>query len=142
MNAKLWTEKQGVTLVELAVAAGIFAIAFVFLLGGLIEMNQTNAVSENQAVCSAYLESVTEEIQGLTYDQLLVYQAPALPGLGADSAIVVEAFRTATIKVRLPVDPATFTGTFPNPIPIQVRAVWIDQQGRANTTSVTTFHRR
>jgi Flp pilus assembly pilin Flp len=141
MTAKFLKEECGVTLLELAIAAGIFAMVIVFLMGGLIEVNQTNLITENQTVVSSQLESVVEEIQSLTYDQLLQYQPPDLPGLGVDSAIIVNAFRVGGGTVTLPVSD-TFTGTLPNPVPIQVRAVWIDLQGRANTANVTTFHRR
>lgn len=142
MNAKFWTEESGVTLVELAIAAGILTLSLVFLMGGLIEMNQTNEITENQTVVSAQLESVVEEIQGLTYDALLDYQAPNLPGLGIDSSIAVTTFRASGGPVTLPIDTETFTGTLPNPLTIEVRAVWIDAQGRASAARVTTFHRR
>ncbi len=142
MKATHWTEEQGVTLVELAVAAGIFALSFVFLMGGLIEMNHTNSISEDQTICSAHLEAVAEEIQSLTYDELLQYQAPAIDGLSADSNLSVFAFRENQEPVRLPVNMDEFSGTLPNPLPLGIRALWTDQDGRPRIARVMTFHRR
>ncbi len=141
MAPQILSDENGVTLVELVIAAGILTVAMVLLMGGLIEMNQTNAISENQAVASAQLESVVEEIQSLSYEDLLAYQPPAFDGLGADSAIVVEAFRSNGGTVMLPVG-ATFSETLPNPAPVRVRIVWVDLQGRAYASAVSTFHRR
>ncbi len=139
---KALREECGVTLVELMIAAGVLAVAIVLLLGGLISIGETNAITENQTVASAYLESVVEETQALSYDQLLAYQPPAMTGLGASSTIQVQCMDSAGNPVMLPVDPASLGGALPNPTEVQITVVWNDVRGRVFTARTSTLCRR
>ena len=136
------TDERGVTLIELMIASGILAMAMVFLMGGLISISDTNKITENQTLASSHLESVIEELQGLSYDQLLEYQPPVLPGLGASSTIQVAALNSGGNQVPLPVDPATLNAPLPNPAEVRITVIWNDVRGRVYSTRASTLCRR
>lgn len=142
MNRGRFCESAGVTLIELMIASGILALAFVLLLGGIISINQTNAITENQAHASAHLESVIEELQGLSLEQLLAYQPPALPGLGAASSIQLTCLDSGGNSVPLPIDASTLSAPIPNPAEVQITVLWSDTRGRLYTARTSTFCRR
>ncbi|MCL4692387.1 MAG: type II secretion system GspH family protein [Candidatus Hydrogenedentes bacterium] len=142
MAATTWRDESGVTLLELTVASGILAVALVLLMGGLVSIADTNEITENQSMASSHLESVIEEIQALPYDQLLEYQPPALPGLGATSTVQVAGIDSGGNQVLFPVDPATLGTPLPNPTEVQVTITWNDVRGRPYTARASTLCRR
>lgn len=142
MDVKTWTNEAGVTLLELTIASGILAVALVLLMGGLVSIADTNEITENQSMASSHLESVIEEIQSLSYDQLLEYQPPALPGLGAQSTIQVAGIDSSGNQVMLPVDAATLGTPLPNPAEVRVTVTWNDVRGRLYAARASTLCRR
>jgi type II secretory pathway pseudopilin PulG len=142
MTGKFLNDECGVTLLELTIASGILAMAFVLIMGGLISIGETNKITETQSLASSHLESVVEELQGLSYDQLLDYEPPVLPGLGASSTIQIVAINSGGNQVLLPVDPATLGSPLPNPTEVQITAVWNDVRGRVYTMRASTLCRR
>lgn len=137
-DSRKFRANDGVTLVELMIAAGILATVFVFLLQGVIDIDTTNSIGANYVVANTQLSSVVEEIRSLTYDELLAYQPPALPGLGASASMQVACTDNNGAQIMLP----TATGSFPNPIEVQVTILWQDKHGRLHTDRMSTLHRR
>lgn len=136
---RLHANKGGFTLIESMVAGSVLLVSMVMVAGSLARISQTNAVTQDQAVATAQMMSVSEQIRGMEYTELLAYTPPAFKGLGNSSAIQVTLVDGDGGLVPTPVVNQT---TFPNPLEVKVTVTWRDTLGRTYSKSVSAVHRR
>lgn len=129
----------GLTLLEIMIAAGIMATAFVLILGSLTSISDTGNSSEARAQANVHLASVLEEIQNISYDELLAYVPPDRPGIGSAQQLEVVCLDSGGSEVTLPSTPDALGGPLPNPLEVQVRFSWIDSKGRPASTRLSTL---
>ncbi len=127
---------EGMTLIELMIAAGIAAIAFVLLSGSLMSIATTNATTDDHATAAIHVNSVMEEIRPLDRVGLLAYAPPAFRGLGASEQVAVQIQDAAGNWVNLPA-PALAPAP-PNPARLRVTVAWLDNHGRNQQVRVGT----
>lgn len=132
---------EGMTLLELMIAAGVMAMAFVFMFGSYAGISTASASSEELAIATAHISTVMEEIRGRpSYAALLAYQPPALTGLGVTETIQVVCLNSAGAAVALPTAPPS--PALPNPVEVRVMVTWRDRMGRLFRASCSTLHGR
>ncbi len=143
-KVRLARERAGMTLLEVMIAGGVLTIGFVLLFGSIISISATGSLSEDRATAVAHMSSVLEEVRGLAFNDLLDYQPPALPGLGAaaevEAALVADdgAGGLETLGV-LPASLGDLAAAPPNPATVRVTVRWRDRAGRTLTTSAVTM---
>jgi hypothetical protein len=132
--------QAGMTLIELMIAGGIMAIAFVFLFGSLISISVTGATAADRSVAVAHLSSIMEELDPLVdEDGLLAYQPPAMRGLGVAETILVQCVDGAGNLVSLPSNPGALAAPLTNPVEVRVTISWRDKAGRTHRVRGATF---
>ncbi|MFO7775345.1 MAG: prepilin-type N-terminal cleavage/methylation domain-containing protein [Candidatus Hydrogenedentota bacterium] len=137
----------GMTLIELMIAAGIMTVAFVLLFGSIISISTTGQMTEDRALAAAHMGTITEELQGLGWDEFLAYEPPALGGLGTGAQINIELIDTSganeTVLGALPTTHSDLATAFPpNPIEARITVSWLDTKGHQVSTSATALFAR
>ena len=130
---------QGMTLLEVMIAAGLMAVALVIIMGCIVSISATSELSEDQAMAAATITSVLEELHSSSFDQVMTYQPPSTTELGASAGVTVTCFDGSGNGYGLPLNPATLTSPLPNPVEVQVTVVWRDKMGRPCTLRGSTF---
>lgn len=140
--ARTATDNAGMTLIELMITAGIMAVAFVFIIGGIASISTTRAIVEDQALAASTLSSTVEEVKTLSYNDLLAY-VPAPPSqLGTTRAVEVRCYAADGTAYALPVDPDVLPGPLPNPLETEIRVTWRDDAGRPLLRRASVLLRR
>lgn len=139
----------GFTLVELIIASGVIGVAMAMAMGSLISVSTAQRTTEADAVATALVTSVLEEIRNTSsINDVFEYVAPDLSnlGLGSGVAVTMVCVDTGGNEVALPltadVDGNVVVPTLPNPAEIRATIQWIDQEGRVRAVQASTFHRR
>lgn len=129
---------RGFTLLELSIAAGVMAVAFVVIMQSIISISSTREIVSDETVAVAVLSSLLEEIQSLSFEQLMAYQ-PAPSGLlGATERVRVVCFDQTGAPVPLPVTSVP-QPVFPDPVEVQATVFWIDPSGKPFTRSLSAM---
>jgi len=126
------------TLLEIMIASGIMATAFVLLMGSLASVSATGVSTEERAVAASYVSSILEEVCRTDWDGLVNYQAPGLRGLRGVAATV------SIVDAAGGVHPLPLTGTMPstpNPIEVRVLVTWQGKSGHPYRLAASTLHR-
>ena len=130
--------QEGLTLLELSIASGIMAAAFVLVVGALIGVSATNTFTQERTIATGQLTTVLEELHGSTFDQVLAYQPPGVQGLGGVVTSVVCLDSNGNL-VPLPIVSGAVADALPNPVEVQVRVTWRDLAGRMQTCTASTL---
>jgi len=134
--------KEGFTIVELCIAAGIMAVVFLFIMGGIIDVNDSNQVITQRTIAQSQLQSVLEQMRALTIDELAVYTSPAMQGLGAQSTVALSCVDASSAVVTIPLASASSASSLPNPLEVRATVTWRDPQGRLLSHQTATMFRR
>ncbi|GEM_PF-523218 len=139
-------EEAGVTLLELALAAGILATGFSMLFGSLLAIITVSQTTEDREIAAMNLETVMEEMRQLSFQELLSYAPPELGGPGEVEVVEVSCLTEDGGAVGLPISYEYFSQpleqVFPNPLEVQVTLRWISQRGhRASLSTSSLFER-
>jgi type II secretory pathway pseudopilin PulG len=135
-------EADGLTLIELAIASGILAVAFVFIIGGIVNISDTNTIVADRTEAGSALSSVLEQLRTMTIDQLLAYAAPAPHGLGASATTTIACIDATGASVPIPAVTPGLASTLPNPLEVRVTVQWRDPRGRLHTQRTSSLFRR
>ena len=112
----------GLTLIELMAATAIASIAFVYILGAVLNLATARESIEQATQASALISTVLENLSALNRDTLLDFQ-PDLTGLrGENQQITVECFYVAVGPHALPVPLKARSFTMPSPVENRVYA--------------------
>lgn len=134
-------DDSGFTLLELMFAGGIMAMSMSLLFGSLVGLFVTGGLTESQAIAVTHLSSVTEELNTLSFEQVMAYAPPAFGNLGSAEVVEVRCQDAGGEMLTLPVDAVT-AANLPNPLTIQVVVTWQDQRGYTFTkTASQQFYR-
>jgi len=142
MNPELERDDAGLTLVEIMIAGGILAMSFVFLLGSIVSISSTGESSENRSKAQTDLSTVLEEVRSVSYDQLLAYVPPELPGLGDSVNVEVVCLAGGGVEYELPIDADLLAAPLPNPVEVRVTVSWLDRMGRVQTARASALAER
>ncbi len=117
------------------IAAGIMAMAFVYLAGSIISVASTNSISEGQTLAHAHASSVLEDIKNTPFANWTSYAPPVMTGLGAGEQIQVHVATANGAWVALP----TANLAAPNPAQVRVTINWTDRKGRPLQVRASTL---
>lgn len=134
--------RQGFTLIEVMFACGVVAVAFLLLLGAVVNISSLGQISGTRSAASSHISSVIEEISVLNYESLMAYQPPVLPGIGATESVEVAVSLNDGSTATLPVDPDNLDAAPTNPLQIRVTVLWQDKMGRTMRSSATVLKER
>jgi prepilin-type N-terminal cleavage/methylation domain-containing protein len=140
----------GFTLVELIIASGIVGLSMAMAMGSIISVSTAQQTTESDAIATALVTSVLEEIRSTTaIDDVYSYVAPDISnlGLGASAVVTVACVDAANNVIALPLTAdqgsvEVYRPTLPNPAEIQVTIQWMDHQGRRHAVQASSHHRR
>jgi len=140
----------GFTLVELIIASGVVGLSMAMAMGSIMSVATAQRTTEADAMATALVTSVLEEIRGTTsIDDVYTYVAPDITnlGLGSTAVVSVACVDTANNVIPLPLTASPGAAdivepTIPNPVEIQVTIQWMDQEGRRQAVVASSHHRR
>jgi prepilin-type N-terminal cleavage/methylation domain-containing protein len=157
MKTKLKRNDAGLTLLEVMIASGILAVGMVLLMGSVLSVASTTALTEQRAVSTTYIASVMEELDGRTLEEVLTYWPPQLGQIGPADRIQILAYDTYGYGIPLPLggmsteepggdgeptstfDVSAYAGMFNSPLQIEVTLQRMDSSGRILTVKSTKF---
>jgi hypothetical protein len=114
-------------------------------MGSLISVSTAQRTTEADAMATALLSSVMEEIRNTSaIGDVYEYVSPDITnlGLGASAVATVTCVDTTDTEIALPLADGAALPTLPNPAEIRVTIQWLDQDGRVRQVQASTFHRR
>lgn len=138
MAERRWTDKQGLTLLELTVALSIFTIMLGVAAQGLVTAYSSLKVQEQRSeaahLCRSVLDRMREfrDAHSDSFPESLMEQWPsgsAIEGIEAASQTSLNEYEV-TVSYG---DPGA------SPLPVTVQVSWKDHQGRPVTFSVSTL---
>jgi type II secretory pathway pseudopilin PulG len=130
------------TLIELMIAAGVLAIAFVMLFGSLFSVSELGGSTEDRVLANNYVATVLEDVRQLNPEVLVNYTPAQAPGLGARQFAGAFAVANDGSLAQLPFSESSAAMNFPNPTEVQVLVAWIDTAGRRHIVRGSTLKGR
>ena len=131
----------GLTLVEVAIAAGISALVLVLLIGAAAGITAANDITTTRSATVAEIATIADELNQATMEELLAYVPPTPSNIGLvrriDVYYVVDGGAT---MVQTPIDFTAIPSTFTLPRPVTVRIVvqGVSPQGHPLTIESST----
>lgn len=135
-------DERGMTLVEIMTAAGLIAIGFLFILGGVISVSETRSTVQQQALATTVLSSVAESIGSISFDELLEFDGADIELLGGGQALALRCFAADGQVVPIPLPADVDADTLPNPLEVQAEVTWDGPRGRAMSRTISIVLRR
>jgi len=132
--------QEGLTLLELMIAAGVFVIGFVMLFGSVFSIRETSIISEDRTACMTHLTSLMEDMRALSHSELLAYVPPTITGL-VNPSVEVKLYLDGDTFVTPPMDEGDLPEPLPNPCEVQLTVSWIDRNGRPEHASASMLHK-
>ena len=152
----------GFSLVEVTIASGILAMSMIMLLGAVAGVSAARVSVEEKSAVTAHLASISEEIQGMDWEQFTTYVPPNFNDVGLWSFSYVAAISEEDYWYSVPMyyldtpptttDPMTgevipssdsyYDPTFPNPVDVFVYVGWIDKANQYRWMVTSTKHAR
>ncbi len=158
---------QGLTLIELMLALGISATALSMMFVSLMTLSVIGQLNESRAMATASVASVLEEVNNLSFAELLEYVPPELEVPGVAYAVEVAAVLPGDLygdypdypdypdysreegwggttggiseeTIPLPLD-ENFDGELPNPVEIRVVISWEEASGHVFQVTGSTM---
>lgn len=146
---------DGVTLVELMIAAALFSMAATVLLQSVVSVAQLNQQGRERAVSSSHLGSIFEFMRGMDYEEML--ETDFDPEGGAPF-FTFDRLKSPTVKISayMPVGDSENTETeqlaltqlpvnvdnyseLPDPVEIVVELHYLDDAGRETKTTASSM---
>lgn len=133
---------EGFSLVELCLAAGIMAVAFLYIIGGVIDANSSNSVITTRMLANAQLESTLEQLRALPFSNMIVATPLQVRGLGSSATITLAGVNAAGGTVPFPLTNPAVVAALPNPMEVRATITWRDVNGRLLTQSLASQYRQ
>lgn len=135
MKNRVLSDQGGMTLVELMFAVGVVGAALAMMFGSLMTVSFLGELSQQRTNAMGQVNSILEEIRGLSREDLLRYRVPAIQnGPGNVNVAVALAYGANNESYYLPQITSTTTTpptvNLPNPTEVRVLFVWMDARGR------------
>ncbi|MBM3289649.1 MAG: hypothetical protein FJY92_05810 [Candidatus Hydrogenedentes bacterium] len=89
---------EGFSLIELCIAAGIMAVAFLFIIGGVVDASNSNSVVNTRMLAHAQLVSTLEQLRGMAFNTMVASTPVQVDGLGASAATTLQAVNAAGVS--------------------------------------------
>lgn len=142
MRAVRRTSEDGFSLIELCIAAGIMAVAFLFIIGGVVDASNSNSVVNGRMLANAQLESTLEQLRAMTFANMIISAPVQVRGLGASATMTMQAVNAAGGLVNFPITNAAVVAALPNPLEVRATITWRDARGRLLTQSMASRYRQ
>lgn len=121
MNTKRRSSEEGIMLVELMIAAGVLVVALVMVMGSLLSVWQVVAISGQRIDASSEVTTILEEVQSLTFEELLSYDAAPLNGSLTTKYVELAMLTAEGEEILLPISEQEIDlETLPNPVEVKV----------------------
>lgn len=137
-----WKAEDGLTLIELMMAAGVVLVGIVMAMSAIVTIAQTSASNEELAIARSHLATVAENLHNAPLETVLAYTPPALDGLGVNETVTVSIAQADGTLVETPVAADYNSGGLPNPLEVRIDVTWRTAAGRVITEQITTYVRR
>lgn len=137
-----WKAEDGLTLIELMMAAGVVLVGIVMAMSAIVTISQTSASNEELAIARSHLATVAENLHNAPLETVLAYTPPAMTGLGAEETVTVSIAEADGTLVETPVAADYDDGGLPNPLEVRIDVTWRTGAGRTITEQITTYVRR
>lgn len=134
--------EQGMTLIEIMTAAGLISIAFLYILGAVLSVNETRATVQQQGLAVSQLSSVTESLGSMPFSDLLTFTDADIAQLAPDQNLTVECFTADGEAVSFPLAADVDPDALPNPLEVRVTVTWDGPRGRTMSRSASVLMRR
>jgi hypothetical protein len=139
--SRIRNEKQGMSLLELMMAAGILSLTFVMVGGSIISIANATRANDTKTSSVAYVGTIMEDIHDMNLDDLMNYVPPELDTMGDDYEVEVAIMKGDEERMELPLDLySSETGEarempdLPDNFEINILVYWRDDTGRVYTT--------
>lgn len=136
-----WRANDGLTLLEILIAAGVMTIGVSLLFGSISSIVVTNTITERRQIAMSQVSTVLEDLGTCDFDEVMAYAPPAMTGLGDESAVTVAVFNAGGAAVDLPIADPAVQAALPNPLTIRVTISWRDNVGRVSSTASSAVFR-
>ncbi|MCC6155137.1 MAG: prepilin-type N-terminal cleavage/methylation domain-containing protein [Candidatus Hydrogenedentes bacterium] len=133
---------SGFSLIELCIASGIMAVAFLFIIGGVVDASSSNSVITTNTLANTQLTSTLEELRGTPFSTMVTTTPTAVDGLGASAVISLAAVDSSGGLVTFPITNAATVAALPNPVEVRATITWRDVNGRLLSQSLSTQFRQ
>jgi type II secretory pathway pseudopilin PulG len=132
---------DGMTLLELMFAAAVMAITLSMLFGSLLNITFAGGTSEAKTFAASRLSSTMEQLRGLTFAELLSYQASSL---GRPGTVLVQCFDAANTATTIPLPSGKDSTTInlPDPLTVRVTVTCSDERGHSVSSSASQLFYR
>lgn len=148
---RLRRSDAGMTLIELMFACGILAMALSMIFGSLIGISVVGRLSESRTAATTTLASLIEDIQSMSFNELIAYVPPPVEGPGVSHTVEVacvvageaneEGLDDEVATVPLPI-PSSYEGPLPNPLEVRVTLTWHEANGFTFQATASTLRGR
>ena len=133
---------EGFTLVEVVVTTAIMSGAFVFLIGGLINISEMNEIGEDHTQATMQLTNTLEALRGLPFEEFLAYEPVEMSNLGATASMSLVCIAADGKHMQMPVKTKIIAENLPNPLEVRATVLWRDTRGRPQAQTAGAMYRR
>jgi len=127
------------TLVEIMTAAGLIGVAFLYILGAVLSVNETRATVQQQARAVSELSSVTESLGSMPFSDLLALTDADIAQLAPDHDVTIACFAANGEAVSFPLPADVDPGALPDPLEVRVTVTWDGPRGRTMSRSASVL---
>lgn len=143
MNNQRKNNEDGIMLVELMIASGILVVALVMVMGSLLSVWQVISISGQRIQVSSEVTTILEEVQSLTFDEILEYDPAPLKGSLTIKSMELAMIDAEGLEIELPTSVELFNlETLPNPVEVKVTVSIHKNNIAPITRSASTMVRR
>ena len=136
-RGKIIRSDAGMTLIEVILAMGIFAMALVMMIGSILSITAMAKVNEQSSEAITQLSGVVEEVQGIALSDLLEgYQIPDPLGLGPSATFELACMDPEGNRIVLPPEGElgeAAVQALDEPVEIEITLQWRNPQGHLMT---------
>jgi type II secretory pathway pseudopilin PulG len=134
--------QEGMTLIEVSVAAGVLLVVVVLLFGSVVDFARSSEVVSSKAAATAHANSVLEQIRQLDHEDLLSFRPQPMTGLGPTEIVEAACIDAAGNPVPLPIADPAIAARLPNPLEVRVAVTWRDKEGHEFRRQVSSLVER
>ncbi|NUM54391.1 MAG: hypothetical protein HUU46_12155 [Candidatus Hydrogenedentes bacterium] len=133
---------EGFSLIELCIAAGIMAVAFLYIIGGVVDANSSNSVITTRMLAQSQLVSTLEQLRGMAFSDMIESSPVQVDGLGASATLSLAGVDGSGGLVQFPITNATVVSALPNPLEVRATITWRDVNGRLLSQTLASRYRQ